>query len=48
MMSGDVDFNYRAVRVLFQHAYCICHTKDADTDEQGKEFPIDMKKIFKS
>jgi sugar phosphate isomerase/epimerase len=46
MMSGDVDFNYRAVRALFQHAYCICHVKDADTDEHGKEFPVDVAKTF--
>ena len=28
MMTGDAEFNYRALQAMFQHAYCICHVKD--------------------
>ncbi len=46
MMSGDADFDYRAMRAMFQHAYGICHVKDGDFDEKGKNFPIDLAKTF--
>jgi sugar phosphate isomerase/epimerase len=46
MMTGDADFNYRAVQAMFQHAYCICHVKDGETGDGGKEFNIDMGKTF--
>jgi sugar phosphate isomerase/epimerase len=46
MMSGDADFNYRAITAMFQHAYGICHVKDVDADEKGKEFPIDLEKTI--
>jgi hypothetical protein len=31
---------------MFQHAYGICHVKDVDADEKGKEFPIDLEKTI--
>jgi sugar phosphate isomerase/epimerase len=46
MMSGDADFDYRAMRAMFQHAYGICHVKDGDFDQNGKNFPIDLAKTF--
>lgn len=46
MLSGDPDLNYRAVRALFQHAYCVCHVKDGDADEHGTMISIDLKKSF--
>jgi sugar phosphate isomerase/epimerase len=46
MLTGDADFNYRAVQAMFQHAYCICHVKDGETGDGGKEFSIDMAKTF--
>ncbi|HWO33959.1 MAG TPA: sugar phosphate isomerase/epimerase family protein [Candidatus Acidoferrum sp.] len=46
MLAGDADFNYRALAAMFQHAYCICHVKDGETDDQGKQFSIDLKKSF--
>jgi sugar phosphate isomerase/epimerase len=46
MLTGDADFNYRAVQEMFQHAYCICHVKDGETGDGGKEFSIDMAKTF--
>jgi len=46
MMSGNPDFNYRALTAMFQHAYGICHVKDGEADDSGKYIFIDMKKSF--
>jgi sugar phosphate isomerase/epimerase len=46
MLTGDADFNYRALRAMFQHAYCICHVKDGEADDRGKQFNIDLEKSF--
>jgi sugar phosphate isomerase/epimerase len=47
MLTGDVDFNYRALQAMFQHAYCICHVKDGEADDHGKQFNIDLGKSFR-
>jgi sugar phosphate isomerase/epimerase len=46
MMTGNADFNYRAVEAMFRHAYGICHVKDGEVDDKGKRFNIDMAKTF--
>jgi len=46
MMTGNADFNYRALQAMFQHAYSICHVKDGEAGDHGKLFTIDMKKSF--
>src|SRR5215467_12974307 len=46
MLTGDADFNYRALTAMFQHAYSICHVKDGEADDRGKQFTIDMKRSF--
>jgi sugar phosphate isomerase/epimerase len=46
MMSGNADFNYRALEAMFQHAYCICHVKDGEVNDQGKAYSVDLKKSF--
>jgi len=46
MMTGNADFNYRALEAMFQHAYCICHVKDGEADGHGKLLSTDMKKSF--
>jgi sugar phosphate isomerase/epimerase len=46
MLSGDADFNYRALTIMFQHAYNICHVKDGEMDDDGKQFNVDLKKSF--
>jgi sugar phosphate isomerase/epimerase len=46
MLKGDPDFNYRALQAMFQHAYCICHVKDGEADDSGKQFNVDLKKSF--
>jgi sugar phosphate isomerase/epimerase len=46
MMTGDADFNYRALQAMFQHAYCICHVKNGEADGHDKLLSIDLKKSF--
>jgi sugar phosphate isomerase/epimerase len=46
MLTGDADFDYRAVTAMFQHAYCICHVKDGEAAGQGNIVSIDLKKTF--
>jgi len=46
MLTGDADFNYRALQAMFRHAYCICHVKDGEADDHGKQFNIDLEKSF--
>ena len=46
MLSGDADFNYRALQAMFQHAYNICHVKDGEANDDDKLFKVDMKRSF--
>jgi len=46
MLTGDADFNYRALTAMFKHAYGICHVKDGEDGDGGKHVTIDMKKSF--
>ncbi|HEY4907367.1 MAG TPA: sugar phosphate isomerase/epimerase family protein [Candidatus Acidoferrum sp.] len=46
MMSGNADFAYRAITAMFVHAYGICHVKDGDFAQNGKDYPIDLDKTF--
>jgi sugar phosphate isomerase/epimerase len=46
MLSGNADFNYRALQAMFKHAYCICHVKDGEDGDEGKHVNIDLKKSF--
>jgi sugar phosphate isomerase/epimerase len=46
MMSGNADFAYRAIEAMFVHAYGICHVKDGDFAQNGKDYPIDLEKTF--
>jgi sugar phosphate isomerase/epimerase len=46
MMTGDADFDYRALEAVFRHAYNICHVKDGETDDNGKLLTVDLKKSF--
>lgn len=46
MLTGNADFNYRALEAMFQHAYCICHVKDGEADDPHRYLSIDMKKSF--
>jgi len=46
MLTGDADFDYRALTAMFKHAYGICHVKDGEDGDGGKHVSIDMKKSF--
>ncbi len=46
MLTGDADFNYRALQAMFQHSYNICHVKDGENNDNGKMFSVDLKKSF--
>jgi sugar phosphate isomerase/epimerase len=46
MLTGDADFDYRALQAMFQHAYCICHVKDGEDADDGKHVNVDLKKSF--
>jgi sugar phosphate isomerase/epimerase len=46
MLSGDADFNYRALQTMFQHAYNICHVKDSEANDDDKLFKVDLKRSF--
>src|SRR5579859_6419138 len=46
MLTGNADFNYRALQALFPLAYNICHVKDGEVDN-GKQFNIDLPKTFR-
>ena len=46
MLTGDADFNYRALTAMFKHAYGICHVKDGEDGDAKKHVTIDMKKSF--
>ena len=37
---------YDGINAMFAHAYCICHVKDSEADEQGKMVHVDMAKTF--
>jgi sugar phosphate isomerase/epimerase len=46
MMTGNADFNYRAVTAMFTHAYNIAHMKDEEGDGTGKWYSIDVARTF--
>lgn len=46
MLSGDADFNYRALQAMFQHAYNICHVKDGEANDDDKLLKVDLKRSF--
>ncbi len=46
MLSGNADFNYRAMTAMFKHAYNIAHMKDSEVGAGGKVFTVDVEKTF--
>ena len=46
LVTGREDHAYQGVQAMFAHAYNICHVKALETNEQGKEFRVDMPKTF--
>jgi len=46
MLTGDADFDYRALTSMYRRAYNICHVKDGEDGDGGKHVSIDMKRSF--
>jgi sugar phosphate isomerase/epimerase len=46
LVTGREDHAYQGVQAMFAHAYNICHVNALETNEQGKEFRVDMTKTF--
>jgi sugar phosphate isomerase/epimerase len=46
MMTLNADFNYRAVKAMFKHAYNISHVKEGEDGPKGKFVPVDVGKTF--
>jgi len=46
LVTGREDHAYQGVQAMFARAYNISHVKAVETDEQGKEFRVDMPKTF--
>jgi sugar phosphate isomerase/epimerase len=45
MLKGDENFNYDAVKAMFQRAYNISHLKDSEVDNH-KVFRVDLERTF--
>jgi sugar phosphate isomerase/epimerase len=46
LLTGREDHAYQGLQAMFAHTYNICHVKALETNEQGKEFRVDMAKTF--
>ena len=46
LAAQNEDYNYRALDLMFQHAYGICHVKETIGDDQGEIKHVDMAKTF--
>lgn len=46
LVTGREEHAYQGLQNMFKHAYNISHVKALETNEQGKEFRVDMAKIF--
>ena len=46
MLTHDQDFNDRAMRAMFSHAYSIAHMKDEEADDDGHFHSVDVAKCF--
>ena len=47
MLSGNAEFNYDALALMFRHAYNISHMKDSEVGGDGKLYTVDVERIFK-
>jgi sugar phosphate isomerase/epimerase len=46
LVTGHEEHAYQGITAMFPHAYNICHVKEMETNEQGKDFHVDMHKTF--
>lgn len=47
MLSGNAEFTYDALALMFRHAYNISHMKDSEVGGNGKLYTVDVERIFK-
>jgi len=47
MLSGNAEFNYDALALMFRHAYNISHMKDSEVGEGGRVYTVDVQRIFR-
>jgi len=47
LQGGNADFNERGVTRVFQHAYNMCHVKDAVVGAGGEVYKVDLAKMFR-
>lgn len=45
MLIGDQAYDFKAMRAMFAHAYCISHVKDSEVDN-GKVYRVDVDQTF--
>jgi sugar phosphate isomerase/epimerase len=46
LAAHDENFAYRAIDVMFAHAYGICHVKDGELNGEGKAVHVDLARTF--
>ena len=46
LARGREEYAYKGIAAMFQHAYGICHVKDAEANEKGQVFRVDMARTF--
>ena len=47
MLSGNPEFNYDALTLMFRHAYNISHMKDSEVGGHDRLYAVDVARIFK-
>jgi hypothetical protein len=45
-VGHDREFNERAVKAMFRHAYGIAHVKDTVRSHDGKVYSVDLQSMF--
>jgi sugar phosphate isomerase/epimerase len=46
MLSGNAEFNYKAMQALFKDAFNIAHMKDSEVGDRGMLYTIDVARTF--
>jgi sugar phosphate isomerase/epimerase len=46
MANRGAEYNYPAMQVMFEHAYCISHMKDGEMNDNGQFVSVDVAKTF--
>ena len=46
LAERDPEFNDRAMKAMFRHAYCISHMKDGEYKDNGEFAAVDVPKTF--